>query len=168
MFPQASKSLHFAAWVRCISLLPEQRQLSRGVVEELNVLTRHRDLARQKYKMAGVESAFARLESARALDTLILSLQDKTAKNRSPAGLSPDGGGSERAADISSDALFGGGRAAGDGDISHAATREGGVQGMSGIASLIDSMLAQGRAGSEIDYDSLMALSQSLDTRGPN
>ena len=164
MFPQASKSLHFAAWVRCISLLPEQRQLSRGVVEELNVLTRHRDLARQKYKMAGGESAFARLESARALDTLILSLQDKMAKNRSPAGLSPNGSVGEGAADVSSDALFGGGRATGDG--SHATNLEGGVQGMSGVSSLIDSMLAQGRAGSEIDYESLMVLSQSLETRG--
>ena len=178
IYLQASKSLHFAAWVRCISgesLLPEQRQLSRSIVEELNVLTRHRDLARQKYKMAGVESAFARMESARTLDTLILSFQDKAVKSRS---LSPEGGAGpdeSAVADIGSDALFGRGSTSDkrsqmdrNGDSVSPGTREGGLQGMAGVANLIDSMLAKRRAGSDIDFDSLMALSQSLDMRRSN
>lgn len=178
IYLQASKSLHFAAWVRCISaesLLPEQRQLSRNIVQELNFLTRHRDLARQKYKIAGVESAFARMESMRTLDTLILSFQDKAVKSRSlsPAGgAGPDEG---AAADIGSDALFGRGSTSDkrsqmdrNGDSVSPGTREGGLQGMAGVANLIDSMLAQRRAGSDIDFDSLMALSQSLDMRRSN
>ena len=150
------------------------------------MLSRHRDLARQKHKMAGVESAFARLESARALDMLILSLQDKVAQSPSsrphPLGVKLAHGSSSRgtASDLGREALFVGGdththarthtwgesveadagaiRTRAPSSIS-TASAWGGVAGLEVVSNLIDDMV--GGRGS-LDFEALMALSQSV------
>ncbi len=63
--------------------MPAQRKYSQVVVNELSALSWQRDQARQKYKMIGVEATFARLESARTLDTLIISLRDNASNSPS-------------------------------------------------------------------------------------
>ena len=86
------------------------------VLEELSVLSRHRRLAHQKHKVAGVESTLARLESARSLDSLILHMQEKVGPSplaRWPQDVRPgrplDGSGGTGLldSDLRRDALFG-------------------------------------------------------------
>ena len=86
------------------------------VLEELSVLSRHRRLARQNHKVAGVESTLARLESARSLDSLILHMQGKVGPSplaRWPQDVRPgrplDGSGGTGLldSDLRRDALFG-------------------------------------------------------------
>ena len=87
------------------------------VLEELSVLSRHRRLAHQKHKVAGVESTLARLESASSLDSLILShVQEKVGPSplarwpkavRSERPLDGSGGTGLLDSDLRRDALFG-------------------------------------------------------------
>ena len=94
------KSFHFVSWQKVVARMPAQRKYSQVVVNELSALSWQRDQARQKYKMIGVEATFARLESARMLDTLIISLRDNASKSPSfrvssavPVEVGNEGGG---------------------------------------------------------------------------
>jgi hypothetical protein len=93
-----------------------RREMLQDVLEELSVLSRHRRLARQNHKVAGVESTLARLESARSLDSLILHMQEKVGPSplaRWPQDVRPgrplDGSGGTGLlySDLRRDALFG-------------------------------------------------------------
>lgn len=141
----AAKSLHFAAWQRSVSVMPAQREFSH-VVEDLSALSRHRDLACQKYRMAGVESTFARIESARELDTLILDIQAKILKSPTaqapPITAVPGGGGGGDSKNLGRYALFTSGEVpnVGVGAISFSPEGEmgGGVEGLDGLANVIE------------------------------
>ena len=63
-----------------------RREMLQDVLEELSVLSRHRRLARQRHKVAGVESTLARLESARSLDSLTSICRERWAQARWLAG----------------------------------------------------------------------------------
>ena len=147
------------------------------VLEELSVLSRHRRLAHQKHKVAGVESTLARLESARSLDSLILHMQEKVGPSplaRWPQDVRPgrplDGSGGTGLldSDLRRDALFGdsagspqlvpGDHPSEDMDAGMETGER--VEGLEGVASLMDALMRAG--GDELDYESLLAVSQSM------
>jgi len=118
--------------------------------------------------MAGVESAFARLESVRVLDTLIVSLQEKVAKSRSP---SPSVGSCEgkyftnldEGRAEKSEAGMNRVRSVPQSSSNSSLSAGNVIDGLEGASDAIDSVLNEGgEGGSNLDFEALMALSQTV------
>jgi len=167
-----AKAHYFSAWLGCVIPLNQSRRYSKRIVEELAMYSRQRDLARQKFKMSEVDSAFARLESARALDTLILSLQSTRA---SPVLFGQEGdvdGGSSNSivrnvqTNLQGSDLFRQGKAASDtrkqiSEDNSCAGPSGVVLGLGQVEKVLGKMRSEGRP---LDFESLMALSKTVAT----